>query len=61
VAVLLGLILGYGLIAQYVLNNSPAARQRGEEWRSKLLPRQVNLGWAGIALGLIGLLLPILM
>jgi len=61
VAVLLGLLLGYGLIAQYLLNNSPAARQRGEELRSKLLARQVTLGWAGIALGVIGLLLPVLM
>lgn len=56
VAVLLGLLLGYGLIAQYLLNNSPDARRRGEEWRSKLLARQVALGWAGIVLGLIGLL-----
>jgi hypothetical protein len=61
VAVLLGLILGYGLIAQYVLSNSPDARRRGEEWRSKLLPRQVALGWAGVVLGIIGLLLPALM
>ncbi len=61
VAVLLGLLLGYGLIAQYVLNNSPAARRRGEELRSRLLARQVTLGWAGIALGIIGLLLPALM
>ena len=61
VAVLLGLILGYGLIAQYVLNNSPEARRRGDELRSKLLGRQVALGWAGIALGVIGLLLPVLM
>jgi hypothetical protein len=61
VAVLLGLILGYGLIAQYVLNNSPDARRKGEALRSKLQGRQVALGWSGIALGIIGLLLPILM
>lgn len=61
VGVLLGLILGYGLIAQYVLSNSPDARRRGEEWRSKLLQRQVSLGWAGVVLGIIGLLLPALM
>jgi hypothetical protein len=61
VAVLLGLILGYGLIAKYVLSNSPAARQRGEEFRAKLLARQVALGWAGIILGILGLLLPALM
>ena len=61
VAVLLGLILGYGLIAQYVLSGSPDARRRGEEWRAKLLGRQVALGWAGIVLGILGLLLPALM
>ena len=61
VAVLLGLILGYGLIAQYVLGNSLSARQRGEDFRAKLLPRQVPLGWAGIILGVLGLLLPALM
>ncbi len=61
VAVLLGLLLGYGLIAQYLLTNNPAARRRGEELRAKLLSRQVALGWAGIALGIVGLLLPILM
>ena len=61
VAVLLGLILGYGLIAQYVLSGNPDARRRGEEWRAKLLTRQVALGWAGIVLGILGLLLPALM
>ncbi len=61
VAVLLGLILGYGLIAQYVLGGSPDARRRGEEMRAKLLARQVALGWAGIILGVLGLLLPALM
>jgi hypothetical protein len=61
VAILLGVLLGYGLIAQYLLNNNPDARRRGEEWRAKLLARQVNLGWAGIVLGILGLLLPVLM
>ena len=61
VAVVLGLLLGYGLIAQYVLSNRPDARRRGEEMRSKLLPRQVALGWAGIVLGILGLLLPAMM
>jgi hypothetical protein len=60
VAVLLGLILGYSVIAQYLLTNSPDARRRGEEMRAKLVPRQLALGWAGIVLGLVGLLLPIL-
>ena len=61
VAVLLGLILGYGLIAQYLLTNNPDARRRGEEMRARLVPRQVALGWVAIVLGVLGLLLPALM
>ena len=61
VAVLLGLVLGYGLIAQYLLTNNPDARRKGEDLRSRLAARQIALGWAAIALGVLGLLLPILM
>ena len=61
VAVLLGLILGYGLIAQYLLTNSPDARRKGEEMRARIAPRQMALGWVAIVLGILGLLLPILM
>jgi hypothetical protein len=61
VAVLLGLILGYGLIAQYLLTNNPDARRKGEDMRAKLAARQIALGWLAIALGLLGLLLPALM
>jgi hypothetical protein len=61
VAVLLGLLLGYGLIAQYLLTNSPDARRKGEDLRARIAPRQVALGWVAIVLGLLGLLLPILM
>ena len=61
VAVLLGLVLGYGLIAQYLLTNNPDARRKGEGMRAKLARRQIALGWAAIALGVLGLLLPALM
>jgi hypothetical protein len=61
VAVLLGLVLGYGLIAQYLLTNNPDARRKGEDMRAKVAGRQIALGWAAIALGVLGLLLPILM
>ncbi len=61
VAVLLGLVLGYGLIAQYLLTNSPDARRKGEEMRARIAPRQMALGWVAIVLGILGLLLPILM
>jgi hypothetical protein len=61
VAVLLGLVLGYGLIAQYLLTNNPDARRKGEDMRAKVAGRQIALGWAAIALGVLGLLLPALM
>ncbi len=61
VAVLLGLVLGYGMIAQYLLTNNPDARRKGEDMRAKVAGRQIALGWAAIALGVLGLLLPILM
>ena len=56
VAVLLGLILGYGLIAQYLLSNKRSSAA-GREWRAKLLARQVALGWAAIVLGAVNFLL----
>ena len=61
VGVVLGYVMSYEWIAQYLLTNVPNARRRGEEWRSKLLPRQVALGWAAIVLGGLLLLLPALM
>jgi len=61
VAVLLGLVLGYGLIAQYLLTNNPDARRKGEDLRARLAGRQIALGWVAIVLGVLGLLLPILM
>ena len=61
VAVLLGLVLGYGVIAQYLLTNNPDARRKGEDMRAKVAGRQIALGWAAIALGVLGLLLPVLM
>jgi hypothetical protein len=57
VAVLLGILLGYGVIAQHVLGRSPEMQRRGDEIRARLIPRQVQLGMAGMALGLLGFLL----
>ena len=45
VAVLLGLILGYGLIAQYLLTSSPDARRKGEECAPSWRPARWR--WAG--------------
>ena len=59
--VLLGLLLGYGIIAQYLLGNSAEALKHGENWRSKLSARQALLGWTGIGLGLVGFLMRLVM
>lgn len=61
VGVLLGLLLGYGLIAQYLLGGSAEAQRRGEGVRSKLAARQNQLGWAGVILGLLGFLMRLVM
>lgn len=53
VAILLGLLLGYSLIEQYVLRNNAQFQQRGEAYRGKLLARQASLGWAAIILGVV--------
>jgi hypothetical protein len=53
VAILLGLLMGYSLIEQYVLRNNAQFQQRGEIYRAKLLARQASLGWAAIILGVV--------
>jgi len=59
--VLLGLLLGYGLIAQYVLGNSAEALKHGETWRGRLAARQTLLGWTGLGLGILGFLMRLVM
>jgi hypothetical protein len=59
--VLLGLLLGYGLIAQYLLGSNTEALRRGETWRSKLSARQTLLGWTGLGLGILGFLMRLVM
>lgn len=51
VAIGLGILLGYGLIQQYVLSKNADASRSGEAVRAKLTGIQVPLGIAGIALG----------
>ena len=60
-AILLGLLLGYGLIAQYVLGNSPEFQRRGEEIRARLGRRQMPLGVAAIVVGVITFLMFLVM
>lgn len=52
VAIALGFLLGYGLIAQYALNKNAGAAQGGEAMRMKLAKFQGPLGLLGIGLGL---------
>lgn len=51
VAIALGFLLGYGLIAQYALKNTSAA-SGGESALAKLTPIQIPLGLLGIGLGI---------
>jgi hypothetical protein len=48
----LGLLLGYALLTKYLLSRNAEAMKRGEEVRGKLVPYQVKLGYASIAVGL---------
>ena len=52
VAIGLGILLGYGLIQQYVLSKNADASRSGEAVRAKLSGIQVPLGIAGIGLGI---------
>jgi hypothetical protein len=52
VAIALGILLGYGLIQQYVLSKNADASRSGETVRAKLSGIQVPLGIAGIGLGI---------
>jgi len=48
----LGLLLGYALLTKYLLRRNAEAMKRGEEVRGKLVPYQVTLGYASLAVGL---------
>lgn len=52
VSIGLGILLGYGLIQQYVLSKNADASRSGEAVRAKLSGIQVPLGIAGIGLGI---------
>ncbi|HEV7374451.1 MAG TPA: hypothetical protein VGN95_07030 [Pyrinomonadaceae bacterium] len=53
VAIGLGAILGYGLIAKYALSKNADAARSGEMVHLKLVGIQVPLGIAGIVLGIL--------
>jgi hypothetical protein len=48
---LLGLLLGYGLVAQHVLSRSGDLQRRGETFRAKLAARQTSLGLGAMGVG----------
>ena len=49
---ILGFLLGYILINQYVLSNNEEAAAKGKEMIQKLRPMQTKLGFIGIVLGI---------
>jgi hypothetical protein len=57
VSVLLGFLMGYTMIQRFVLSGSAQAAAKGEQMERKLSTYQVPLGVAGIALGLVVLVL----
>lgn len=52
----LGLLLGFGLIAKYVLSKNEEALAKGEALRQKLATIQIPLGFAGIGVAIWGIL-----
>ena len=51
VEAVLGFMLGYGTISQYVLSKNEESKKKGEELLAKLAPMQGKLGLFGIAVG----------
>ncbi|MDO6490411.1 MAG: hypothetical protein ABJD66_03655 [Cellulophaga sp.] len=47
----LGFMLGFGLINKYVLSKNEAAKEKAEELRAKIAPKQGKLGLVGLILG----------
>ncbi|HYE17724.1 MAG TPA: hypothetical protein VEA69_04730 [Tepidisphaeraceae bacterium] len=56
VGIVLGLFLGYGLIAKKAMAGSPEAAAKGEALRLKLVTYQTPLGLAGLVLGLLSII-----
>lgn len=55
VAILLGFLLGFGLLSAWFGGKSQEALAKGRELRAKLARVQIPLGFAGVALGVFGL------
>ncbi|WP_459210591.1 hypothetical protein [Aquimarina rhabdastrellae] len=48
---LLGFMLGFGMINKMILSKNEAAKEKADQLRAKLAPKQGKLGIAGIAVG----------
>ncbi|MDQ7780478.1 MAG: hypothetical protein RDV41_12350 [Planctomycetota bacterium] len=48
----LGFILGYGMIAKHILARNEEAKKKADQLLAKLVPIQIPLGFAGIAMGI---------
>lgn len=51
IEVLLGILLGFNLVSQYVLSKNVEAKAKGDELYKKLLPKQSLIGLIGIGVG----------
>lgn len=49
---ILGFILGYGMINQFLLSKNEQAKEKGAQMLEKLAPIQGKLGLAGIVIGI---------
>ncbi len=47
-----GFLLGFGLVSKYALSKNPAAMERGQRLRQKLVNVQIPLGLAAVCIGL---------
>jgi hypothetical protein len=57
--VALGFLMGYALIVKYALSKNAEAAAKGEAVRAKLVTYQTPLGLAGMAVGVVGLVMTI--
>jgi hypothetical protein len=51
-----GMILGFGLVSKWTMSGSPAALEKGQALRAKLVTVQVPLGFLAIVMGVMYIL-----
>lgn len=55
-AIIVGFLLGYGLLSQYIFSGSETAAERGIKIRESLVQYQIPAGFVLLALGVLNLL-----